>query len=270
MIVALLGVASFLYYDHKRETEASMSLTKAVEAQGAKIGEPPKTEDEDANKDVYYKTFDDRRAAALKQYREVQSKFSGTGAAILSRLAEGSLLLDQREFDNALAAFNDVKGSELSKVDTEVKGRALEGIGFAYELKAMAAPAGKETNLDAALAAFKELENAADVKGFKEMAMYHQARVLQNKGQNDKAKEILLSLKERLNKSEDPVATGLPPPPTYPYLKEVAMDRLHQIDPEAAPAKSQKGAGGGGAPGGLSPAQLKKMMEDMKKSGGGH
>lgn len=265
LFVALLGLAGYLYFDHKRETEASMVLTKAVEAQGAKIGEPPKKDEEEDSSEVYYKTFDERRNAALKQYREVQAKFSGTGAAILARLAEGSLLLDKREPDNALAAFNDVKGSALAAADTEVKGRALEGIGFAHELKAQSAPAEKDKHLDAALAAFKELENAADVKGFKEMAMYHQARVLQNKGDKDKAKEILLSLKERLNKTEDVAAPGLPTPPSFPYLKEVAMDRLHEIDPAAQP-KSREAPGGGAM--NLSPAQIRKMLEDMQKKGG--
>jgi len=70
----------------------------------------PKTEDEDAPKETYYKTFDERRGAALKQYKEVQAKFPGTGAAILARLAEGSLLLDKRDIDNAIAAFTEVKG----------------------------------------------------------------------------------------------------------------------------------------------------------------
>jgi hypothetical protein len=266
-------VAGVLYYDHKRETEASSILTKAVEAQGAKIGEPPKTEDEDAPKETYYKTFDDRRAAALKDFREVQSKFGGTGAAILARLAEGSLLLDKREADNALVAFNDVKGSPLAAADTEVKGRALEGVGFAYELKAQLKPEEKDKDLEAALAAYKEMENAADVKGFKEMAMYHQARVLQEKGDKDKAKEILLSLKERLSKTDDPLATGLPPPVSFPYLKEMAIDRLREIDPSAAPAKSSHHGGGGGGPGGhggsnLSQEQIQKMLQDMQKKGG--
>src|SRR5262249_11465572 len=136
LCVGLLGIAGFLYLDHKRETEASMILTKAVEAQRAQIGEPKKdSEDDDSNKGPFFKTFDDRRAAALKQYKDVQSKFPGTGAAILARLAEGSLLLDKRDADGALAAFNEVKGSPLAAADTEVKGRALEGIGFAYELK---------------------------------------------------------------------------------------------------------------------------------------
>ena len=271
LCVGLLGIAGFLWYDHKRETEASMILAKAVEAQQAPVGEPPKNEEEDDNRPTYYKTYDDRRAAALKQYRDVESKFAGTGAAILARLAEGSILLDKREADNAISAFNDVKGSPLATADSEVKGRALEGIGFAHELKAVAVPAEKDKELDLALAAFKELENAADVKGFKELAMYHQSRVLQNKGDKDKAKEILLSLKERLSKSEESVAPGLPAPPAFPYLKEMAMDRLHDIDPTAVPKSSTHGSRGGGAPGtNFSPEQLRKMMEDAQKRGGGH
>ena len=272
VVAGLLGAAGFLYWDHKRESEASQGLAKAVETQSAKIGEAPKSEEDDH--ETYYKTFADRQNAALAQYKDIGSKFPHTGAAILARLAEGSLLLDKRDADGALAAFNDVKGSALAAADTEVKGRALEGVGFAYELKALATPAEKDKDLDAALAAFKELENAADVKGFKELAMYHQARVLQNKGEKDKAKEILLSLKERLNKSEDPIGPGIPPPPTFPYLKEVAMDRLHEIDPDSAP-KAPKGGGAGmpGMPGGaggkMSQEQMQKLIEQMKKQGGG-
>src|SRR5690606_4616395 len=113
---------------------------------------------------------------------------------------------------------------------------ALEGIGFAYELKALAAPAEKETHLDAALEAFRELENAVEVKGFKELAIYHQARVLTNKGEKDKAKELLLSLKERFEKPDESVAPGiLPPPLTFPFLRGMAMDRLREIDPTAVP-----------------------------------
>lgn len=269
LVVVLLGTAGFLYYENKRETEASLSLTKAVEAQGAQIGEPKKDDEDDDNRKPYFKTFDDRRAAALKQYRDVQTKFRGTGAAILARLAEGSLLLDTRDADGAIAAFNDVKGSPLAAADTEVRGRALEGLGFAHELKADATPAEKDKELDAAFAAYKELETAADVKGFKELAMYHQARVLMAKGDKDKAKETLIALKERLNVFEEPVAPGLPMPPQFPYLKEMAMDRLHELDPAAAPKKSPHGASGGGM--NLSPEQIKKMIEDMQKQQrGGH
>ena len=270
--VALLGVAGFLYIEHKNETEASTMLTKAVEDERARVGEPPKEDPETpVELPLMFKTFEERRESALKKFREVQSKYPKTGAAILSRLAEGSLLLDKHEPDPALAAFTDVKGSALAAADQEVKGRALEGMGFAYELKAAATPADATKSFDEALKAYKELENTVEVRGFKEMAQYHQARVLQNKGEKDKAKELLVALRTTISKPDDN-PSNLPQGPAFPYLKEVATDRLREIDPASVPKVPQMGPGGaGGAGQQLSPAQIKKMMEEMQrkqKSGG--
>jgi predicted negative regulator of RcsB-dependent stress response len=262
---ALLGIAGFLYIEHKHETEASSLLTKAVDDERAKVGEPPKDDPEaPADLPLSFKTYEERRESALKKYREVQSKYPKTGAAILSRLAEGSLLLDKHEADPAAAAFTDVKGSPLASADQEVKGRALEGLGFALELKAQAAPAESAKYYDEALKVYKELENTVEVRGFKELALYHQARVTQNKGEKDKAKEILLGLKERFNKIEDNTS-NLPAGPAFPYLREVAMDRLREIDPTAAPKTPQTAPGGSPQ---LSPAQIRKMIEDAQKKGG--
>ena len=83
----------------------------------------------------------------------------------------------------------------------------------------------------------------------------------------DKAKEILLSLKERLNKSEDIPAPGLPTPPTYPYLREVAMDRLHEIDPVGHPKTPKNTPGAGGS---MTADQIRKLMEQMQQNGGGN
>ena len=271
---ALLGIAGFLYFEHKNETAASTLLTKAVDDERARIGEPPKEEPENGapvDTSTMFKTYDERRESALKKYREVQSRFPKTGAAILARLAEGSLLLDKHEADPAAAAFTEVKGSALAAADQEVKGRALEGMGFAYELKAQTNAAESAKFYDEAFKAYKELENTVDVRGFKELAMYHQARVLQNKGEKDKAKELLLSLKERFSKTEESAAVGsnVPQGPAFPYLREVAMDRLREIDPTAAP--KTPAAAPGGSPQ-LTPAQIRKMIEDAQKkqkSGGG-
>ena len=98
-----------------------------------------------------FKTVEDRREAALGKYRGVVSKFAGTGAATLARLAEGSLLLDKRDPDGAASAFLDAKSSPLAQADSEVRGRALEGLGFAYELKAVVDSAQKDKHLDDAL-----------------------------------------------------------------------------------------------------------------------
>lgn len=267
---ALLGIAGFLYFEHKHETEASTLLTQAVDDERGRIGEPPKEDTENpapVDPTPLFKTFDDRRESALKKYREVESRFPKTGAAILARLAEGSLLLDKHEPEPALAAFTDVKGSPLASADQEVKGRALEGMGFANEMKALSVPPADAAKYwDDAAKSYKELENTVDIRGFKELAMYHQARVAQNRGEKDKAKEILLSLKERLNKTEEGTSS-IPQGPAFPYLKEVAMDRLREIDPTAAPKLPP---GGGNAPGGnaqLTPAQIRKMIEDAQKKG---
>ncbi len=269
LAAALLGVAGFLYVEHKNETAASTLLTKAVEDERARIGEPAK-EDSDtgapADPALSFKTFDDRRESALKKYREIQTRFPKTGAAILARLAEGSLLLDKREPDAASAAFAEVKASPLAMADQEVKGRAIEGTGFAFELKAQANAADASKLLDDALKTYKELENTVDSRGFKELAMYHQARVLQTKGDKDKAKELLVSLKERLSKPEEPGSSNVPQGPSFPYLREVAMDRLREIDPAAAPKMPPPSAGGGaGGSSQMSPAQIRKMIEDAQK-----
>lgn len=267
--VALIGVAGWMYYDHKHETEASMALSKAIETQHAQIGEPPKDDDDNAaDNGPYYKTHEERRDKALEKYREVEKKFSGTGAAILARLAEASLLLDKRDADGAVAAYTDVKSSALGQQDKEVKGRALEGLGFAYELKAAKAEGdAKKPFFDQAIQAYKELENTVEGKGFKELAMYHQARVHENKGDKEEAKKLLLAIKDKLDKGGDEpsLVPGAPGGQAFPYLREVAMDRLRGIDPAAAP--KIQGTPGGGAQ--VLPPHIRKMLEDQQKKAGG-
>lgn len=273
LAIGLIGLAGFMWWQNDRETKASVLLSKAIESQRAHIGEPPKEDDEKEDEGPYFKTYEERRDATIKKYKEVEEKYAGTGAAILARLAEGSLLLDKRDADGAAAAFTEVKNSALGAADKEVKGRALEGLGFAYELKALAAaPGSPDANkfYDQALETYRDLENNVDVKGFKELAMFHQARVLENKGDKDKAKEVLLKLKERFDKPDDAPSSAVPMGPQFPYLREVAMDRLREIDPSAAP--KIQGMPGGGAQ--VLPPHIRKMLEDQAKKqqqgGGGH
>lgn len=90
--------------------------------------------------------------------------------------------------------------------------------------------------------------------------MYHQSRVLQAKGDKDKAKELLKTVRERVNKP------GENHP--FPYLEEVATDRLRALDPSAAPPKA---AGAMGGPGGnkMTEAQIRELIEKLKAGGGG-
>jgi len=142
-------------------------------------------------------------------------------------------------------------------VDAEVRGRALEGLGFAYEQKG---------NLDESIKTFKDLEVSVDVLGFKELAMYHQARVLEARnsaGDKDKAKELL---KTCTSASTSPARTTRsvleggrrrPPPrrstrrPVRPAEQPEGGSRRQQdergADQEAHRASSRS-RGGGGAP----------------------
>lgn len=91
--------------------------------------------------------------------------------------------------------------------------------------------------------------------------MYHQARVLELKGDKDKAKELLKSLHERLAKP------GENHP--FPYLEQVADDRLRALDPSALPAKSSGAmAGPGGSPK-MNDAQMKALIEQLKRQQAG-
>lgn len=256
VIALLLGAAGLSYMDHAKELEASVALAQGVSDERGQVGEPPKDDEDRRTPRPLFKTAEERREAALKAYKEVETKFPKTGAAILARLSEGSILLDKHDADGAAAAFNDVKGSPLAAADAEVRGRAMEGLGFAYELKALSTPAEATKNLDEAIKVYKEMEIGVDVKGFKELAMYHQARCLQAKGDKDGAKGLLVSVRERVSKP------GENHP--FPYLEEVATDRLRAIDPTSVPPKAAGNMSGAGGPQ-MNEAQLKALIERLKK-----
>jgi len=258
-LVVLAGGGSYVWWTQRNETAASSTITAAVEDEQGRIGDPAKEDDETAARDPrpVFKTEADRRDAALAKYREVEAKYRGTGAAYLARLEEGSLLLDQPpDLDGAIAAFTDASTSPLAAADAEVKGRALEGLGFAYEAKAAAAPGEKDKWLDQAATSFRALENT-DVKGFKELGMYHQARVAEAKGEKDKAVQLLKSLHERVTQAGENHA--------FVYLEAVAEDRLRQLDPTALPPKPKGGQMAGPGGGQMSDEQIQQLIEQFKR-----
>lgn len=252
-VVGAIGFGAWTYYDHKKSTEASVALAQAVADERGQIGDPDK-EDEDAIRDKVpiFKTPEDRREAALAKYRDVESKYKGTGAAYLARLGEGALLLDKRDPDGAIAAFEEVIGSSLAKADAEVRGRATESLGYAYELRAEMHPEEKDKNLDKALEQYKQLE-ASDVLGFKQLAQYNEARCYELKGDKAKAIELLKNLREDLMKSTDARL--------FAALRELAEDRLRRLDPTALPPKrAQIGAGGQ-----ITPEMLEKLPPELRE-----
>ena len=272
VVVVVGGGLGYLYWQGKHEADGSALLAQAFAAEHGHVSDKDKEEDDDDTstpaRQLYptFKSVGDRQGAALAKYRDVESKYAGTGAAILARLGEAGLLLDKGDAKGATQAYEDVKRSALSQADAEVRGRALEGLGFADELSAQTDAANAQKHLDDALAAFKSLEQV-DVKGFKELGLYHQARVLQAKGEKDKAIELLKDVHKRVT---EPGETH-----PFPYLEFVVEDRLRALDPSALPPKAPKLGGPGGAGGkpDMDNPQvqelIRQLQEQARQKGGG-
>ena len=250
LIVAGGAYGVYSWRADSNAAEASSSLFQGVLADRGRVLEKdapaPKPDEE-----VYpsFRDPNERINNALAAYRTTAQKFDGSGAAILARLGEAGVLLDKRAYDEALKAYTDVRGSALGQADVDVKGRAIEGAGFALEGKG---------DRDGALKAFHDLEGVA---GFKELALYHQARAHAAGGDKPKALELVRAARESL--------AALPPETkAHRAFVSEAVDELHRsIDPASAPPKMP--AGGLGGPGGpqISPEDLMRLQEQLKGAG---
>lgn len=268
VVFAAAGFLGWTYWQNKREANASALLAQGIAAERGQVSDKSDEDDDDTNartSPLYptFKTEAEKRDSALSKYREVESKYPGTGAAILARLAEGGLLLDSGDAKGAASAYEDVKSSPLAQVDMQVKGRAFEGLGFAYEEEARSDAAGRDKHLDDALAAFKQLETI-DAKGFKELGKYHEARVEQAKGDRDKAVALLKEVHAAINEQ------GESHP--FAYLDDRVDDMLRQLDPTALPPKPSPKMGGipgmgGQGPGGIdmSDPQIQELIRQMQQ-----
>ena len=158
---------------------------------------------------------------------------------------------------------------QLALADTQVRGRAFEGVGFGNEMLAESDAASKDKHLDDALASFKQLE-AIDTKGFKELGKYHEARVIQAKGDKDKAIALLKEVHTAVSSPDEEHQ--------FEYLETVVEDRLRELDPTALPPKAAKRPGGaaGGPGGGEMPdmndpriQELLRQLQQQQKPGMG-
>lgn len=255
VVVAILAGAGYAYYQHrveKRAEEVSSALFKGVRSDLGKVTPSPKTEEE-AMQDPApsWRSPEDRRTAALVSYRKAMTTAQGSGAAILARLGEAGLLFEQKNWDGAITALREVKASPLAKADASVRGRAADMEGLALEAKG---------DLDGALKAFREVQNT-DLRGLKELGMYEQARVLYGRGDTAGAKNLLVSVREKLHpKSEETAAAGPSAEQRmFPFLSSQVDDLLRRIDPSSVTT------GAGRAGGKMSPADLERLQEQFKR-----
>ena len=243
-IAAWIGSQIYSWRSEKSAAKVSSELARAIEAEQGKIGAADEEGKRDPRGDIdprrVFATDADRLKAAEAEYRKLVTA-SGTQAA-LAKLGLAGVLYDEAKYDEARKLYGEVRGSELSKLDPDARGRSIEGTGLCQE----AAGDG-----DGALKTFKELENA-DISGFRELALYHQARLLHAKGDDAGAKERLVKVTDKLAKESSSPAEA----PSYLY--HAARELLERIDPKAQVKESSDEA-------------LKKALDEFQKKlpGGG-
>jgi tetratricopeptide (TPR) repeat protein len=262
-VLAIVGGLGWQIYSWRRaktQAKTSDSLAAAVESELGQVGERKPAFPGDDPSLFPRPTFSDDNArlqAAQEAYKKAADVEPGSGAALLAQLGLAGVAYDLARYDEAQSAYEKVKGSLLGASDADVRNRATEGIGLCLEAK---------NDRDGALKAFRELENS-DIPGFSALGMYHQARLLYAKGDKDKAKELLVKVREKLEKI---------PQLMEGYLAEASNDLLGAIDPRLAKPKL------GAMPGGFNlqqleqlqktikdnPANLKKLLEEMGVKGG--
>lgn len=247
-LVATGGVLFYLSRVEKKDAVSSSALVSAVAAdRGRVLAEDTRTEEEkELDVTRTFKSADERSATALAEYNKVIDEHAGTGAATLAKLGQAGVLLDKKDYAHALDAYSVVVSSPLAGADPDVKGRAIEGIAFAREGKG---------DLDGALASFKELE-AIDMKGYKELALYHQARLQLAKGDTDKAKELLKSAHEKL---QAPSTEGRP----FQFLEAVVEEMLRKIDPAAVPPRAAFGGPKGQS---MTPEEIEQLLRRAREN----
>jgi tetratricopeptide (TPR) repeat protein len=228
VLIGLVGAGGYVLYNMRVEKKAGDSSGKLVAGiaadRGIVLDEDKRSDDEkEYDSRRVFKTTAERTDATLGSYSSVVEQHGGTGAALLAKLGQGGAYLEKKEFDKAIASYSEVLASPLAAADPDVKGRATEGTAFAKEGKG---------DLDGALTSFKEL-SSIDIKGYKELSTYHEARMLFAKGDKAKAKEVLEPLNTKL-------MTPSPEPQPLGYLKSAVSDLLTQIDPNAAAAAANK------------------------------
>jgi tetratricopeptide (TPR) repeat protein len=250
VLVGGVGWQIYSYVHGKTVAKTSDALAAAVETELARVGAPPPQVPGDTPLPESRPRFPDdsaRLQAAEEAYKKAAQQKPGSGAALLAELGIAGVAYDQARYDEAKGAYEKVKASPLAAQDTDVRGRATEGVGLCLEAK---------KDIDGALKTFRELENS-DLPGFSALGLYHQARLLYAKGDKNKAKEFLVKVLEKLDKIPQ-LANG--------QLAEVAADLLRLIDPKAAPSKPAGMPGMPGMPPNFSVEQLERLQEQIKKN----
>jgi tetratricopeptide (TPR) repeat protein len=176
LLVVAAGVVGVASYLDGRKAKAGGELYRAIDAASGEISSVPLP-----NFDrPIYKTVEEKQKAVLAEAEKVRQRHGGTRAAITATLLEADAHLQLKEWDKALAAYQQYL--DQAPADDALRFGALDGIARAHEGKG---------DLAAAASAW---EKAAGIAFYKDRAALERARVLAKAGKTDEAKKALESI----------------------------------------------------------------------------
>jgi tetratricopeptide (TPR) repeat protein len=256
-VTVSFGVLVNRYLSKSKAAKSSDALAVGLVAEGATI-RPASTDDpksinpelEQVDPRPVYDSEQARVAAAEQGYRKAVSAYGKSGAGWLARLGLAGLLYDQQKWDEALEQYRAVRSSEIAKIDAEILGRSLEGIGLSLEGKG---------DRDGALQAFRELTNQEGAPSLGTLGLYHQARILLAQGNKEKAKELATKAKERLDKEAKDANKDKTTRPGF--IAESVKILLARIDPAAAASDANRMIRDSL---GDDPAKLQRLIDGLK------
>ncbi len=236
VVAGLVGVTGWYIYGyvhHKSQAEATDALMAGVRAEkGVVEGDTP------LPAELGVETFKDhaeRLKTAEEAYRKALRELNSEAGLALAHLGLAGVLFDQAKYDDAKAEYQAAVDAPLAELDTDVKGRATEGLALVAEAKGDKA---------GAIEGFKKL---AEVAGFGPLGKYQQARLAYAAGDTEGAKKLLEEIQSKL-KDDKEARTG--------YVYGMTMELLATIDPKAAEA-AQKSVP-------QSPEEMLKQIQEME------
>lgn len=193
-IAVWIGFQVYTYRKLKGEAKVGDNLGKGAQAAlaAANVEEQPTAPGTPVDPAPKFASDADRFKTAREAFEAAIALKKNEGSVLLAELGLAGVDLDEGKAGEARARYERVKAAPYAQKDSELRGRALEGIALTHET-------GNDT--EAALKAYRELENA-DIAGFVEVALVSQARLLAEGGQTAPAKEALDKLQKRLEKAD--------------------------------------------------------------------
>ncbi|HLV21862.1 MAG TPA: tetratricopeptide repeat protein [Polyangiaceae bacterium] len=240
VFLLIIGGIGWQIYSWRRNKQLEKASDQLIEAVRADLGNVGTGGPDEIDPLPSFATAAEREKAAKEAYERAAAAHPGKPIAVMAKLGLAGVLYEQGKYDPAISAYREVRDSKLAGQSTDIRYRAIEGIGLAQEAKG---------ELDAAMKTFKEL-GVSDVVGFANLGTYHQARLHLAKGDKEEAKQLLSKLNEKLQKDKAPLETS-------GYLSNAVEELLTEIDPTAvkrAPANLMQ-----------DPAQLQELLRQMQQ-----